>query len=89
MKVLGGLSTSVSVSLPVAVGVLAVAFETPPASTAEPAAVPETIAASLTPLILMVKSRLVESVPSDTVIVKLSVVGACSALIAPLFGTKV
>ena len=47
MKVLGVLSTSVSVSVPVAVGVPGVALATPPASITEPVVVPEMMAASL------------------------------------------
>ena len=89
MKVLGGLSTSVSVSVPVVVCVPGVAFTTPRTSITEPVPVPEMMAASLTPSILIVKVWVVESVPSDTVIAKLWVVGDVSALIAPLFGTKV
>ena len=89
VKVLGGLSTSVSVSAPVAISRPGEALATPPAPTTEPVVVPEMMAASLTPLMSIVKARLAESVPSDTVIVKFSVVGACSALIAALLGTKV
>ena len=55
MKVLGGSSTSMSVSVPVAVGVPGVALATPPASITEPVAVPEMMAASLVPLMVIEK----------------------------------
>ena len=50
MKVLAALSTSISVSVPVANGVPAAV---PPASTTEPVVVPEMTAASLLPAIVM------------------------------------
>ena len=55
------LSTSVSVSVPVTVGVPAVPLFTPPASTTAPVSWPETSAASLAPWIVMATSC---SVPS-------------------------
>ena len=82
MNVFSGLSTSVSVRIPVAVSVPGVALATPPASPTEPAALPEITAASLMPLSATVNVSLAESAPSDTVMMKLSVVGAVSALIA-------
>ena len=48
------LSTSVSVSVPVAVGVPGVPLARPPASITVPLDVPEITAASLAPLIVMV-----------------------------------
>ena len=83
MKVLGALSTSVSVSVPVAVGVPGVA---PPASITEPVVVPEMMAASLLPLMVTVTTW---AVPSTVVTVKVSVsvsptLSACTALLASL-----
>ena len=49
------LSTSVSVSVPVAVGVPGVPLATPPASMTEPVNVPVITAASLTPVMLKVR----------------------------------
>ena len=86
MKVLGVLSTSVSVSVPVAVGVPGVALSTPPASITEPVVVPEMMAASLLPLMVTVTTW---AVPSTVVTVKVSVsvsptLSACTALLALL-----
>ena len=64
MKVLDGLSTSVSVSVPVAVGVPGVA---PPSSITEPVVVPEMMAASLVPSMVIVTTC---GVPSMVVTVK-------------------
>ena len=80
MKVLGGLSTSVSVSVPVAVGVPGVAL---PASITAPVVVPEMTAASLLPVMVIVTSCVV---PSTVVTVKVSVsvpptLSACTALL--------
>ena len=81
VKVLGVLSTSVSVSVPVAVGVPCVA---PPASITEPVVVPEMMAASLLPSMVIVTTC---GVPSTVVTVKVSVsvsqtLSACTALLA-------
>ena len=93
MNVLAGSSTSVSASLPVAVGtscamaaaaiaaaVMAIAATDPPVS-------PLIAAASSVPAMSIVKVWLAEAKPSDAVIVKLSAFGAFSALMASLFGT--
>ncbi|MEY9656850.1 hypothetical protein ABH980_003857 [Bradyrhizobium ottawaense] len=86
---MGGSSTSMSVRVPVASGVPGVPLAMPPASMIEPVVVPEMIAASLTPLMVIVKVWVTEVSPSETVITKPSVVGAFSALIAALSGTNV
>ena len=83
MKVLGGLSTSVSVSVPVAVGV-PYGIGAPPASITEPVVVPEMMAASLVPLMVIVTTC---GVPSTVVTVKVSVsvpptLSACTARLA-------
>jgi hypothetical protein len=67
---LAGLSTSVSVSVPVAVGVPAAVLLTPPASITVPLIVPATEAGSFEPSILMVTDDIV---PSALVTAKLSV----------------
>ena len=66
MKVLGGLSTSVSVSVPVAVGVPGAACDAA-ASITEPVVVPEMTAASLVPVMVIVTTC---AVPSMVVTVK-------------------
>src|SRR5439155_18947425 len=71
VNVFGVLSTSLSVKVPLAVGVPAVPLPTPPASTTEPVAVPEITAASLVPLIVIVTTL---AVPSTVVTVNVSVV---------------
>ena len=81
MKVLGVLSTSVSVSVPVAVGVPCVAQ---PASITEPVVVPEMTAASLVPWMVTVTTC---GVPSTVVTVKVSVsvsptLSACTVQLA-------
>ena len=55
VKALGALSTSVAVSVPVAV-VPGVALATPPASIAAPVVAPEMMAASLVPWMVIVTS---------------------------------
>ena len=77
-NVLAGLSTSVSVSVPLAVGVPGVPLATPPASITEPVLVPLITAASLLPLIVTVT---VFAVPSavKTLNVSLSVPPALRA----------
>ncbi len=70
VKLLAALSTSVSVSVPVAVGVPGVPLATPPASTTVPLEVPEITAASLLPSMVTVT---ICWVPSAVVTVKVSV----------------
>ena len=81
VKVLGVLSTSVSVSVPVAVGLQDTELATPPASMTEPSLVPQMMAASLVPLMVTVTSC---AVPSREVTLKVSVsvsptLSACTA----------
>jgi hypothetical protein len=84
VNVLAGSSTSVSVNIPLADGMPCAPAA---ASTTDPRVTPDMMAASSVPLISTVKVRLTDSWPSEAVIVKLSVVGAFSALMASLFGT--
>ena len=77
-------STSVLVSVPVAVGVPVLALATPPASVTAPVLVPAITAASLLPVMLNVAATLDVAVLSVTCTVKLSVtlwpaVSACVA----------
>ena len=80
MKVLAGLSTSASMSVPVAVGMPGVAL---PVSVTAPVVVPEMTAESLLPVMVIVTTWWV---PSTVVTVKLSVsvppaLSACTALL--------
>ena len=84
VKALAVPSTSVLVSVPVAVGVPDVALDTPPASVTAPVLVPEITASSLLPVMLNTAAPVDVAVPSVTCTVKLSVtlcpaVSACVA----------
>ena len=63
------LSTSVSIKVPVAVGVPTIALPTPLASVTEPAEVPVMMAALLVPVKLTTKDCVLESAPSLTLTV--------------------
>src|SRR5439155_23429230 len=69
--VLGGRSSALSVKVPLAAGAPSVPLLTPPASTTDPAEVPEITAASFDPLIVIVT---VCAVPSSVSTVNVSVV---------------